>query len=179
MRSSYDCIISTSKTINDDNSFLNCRINGLEIKSPTIIILDNHLSIPLMSNVVKNNPMSNTIIFYNKLNKKKIKLLKKYGVRTYRTAINENGELNLKNILTKIKTLGLNRIFLESGLKLANNFLKENLVNDLKIFISNNKLNNNVIGNINNQIKALFKSKKYTFEKVNLLGDKLISYKIR
>ena len=29
LRSEYDCIISTSKTINEDNAQLNCRINGL------------------------------------------------------------------------------------------------------------------------------------------------------
>ena len=179
MRSQHDAIITSSKTIIKDNPLLNCRINDLEMRSPAIIILDNHLSIPVMSNVIKNNLMSNTIIFYNKFNKKKIKLLKKYGARTYRTAINENGELNLNNILMKVKTLGFNRIFLESGLKLANNFLKENLVNDLKIFMSNNKLNNNGLGNINKQIKAYLKNKKYTFEKVNLLGDKLISYQIK
>ena len=40
LRSMYDCIISTSKSINDDDSLLNCRIEGLENKSPDLIILD-------------------------------------------------------------------------------------------------------------------------------------------
>ena len=40
MRSQHDCIITSSKTINKDNPQLNCRINGLERRSPARIILD-------------------------------------------------------------------------------------------------------------------------------------------
>ena len=175
MRSQHDSIITSSLTIIKDNPILNCRINGLKMTSPTIIILDNHLKISIKSKVIKNN----TIIFYNKFNKRKIKLLKKAGVKTYKTKLNQKGDLNLENVLMKIKSLGFNRIFLESGITLASSFLKENLVNDLKIYISDNKLNNNGFGNLNKIVKVFLKKKKYNVEKVNLFGDKLISYKIK
>ncbi len=42
MRSQHDSIITSSKTIKEDNPSLNCRINGLETTSPAVIILDNH-----------------------------------------------------------------------------------------------------------------------------------------
>ena len=45
LRSNYNLIISTSKSINMDNSLLNCRINGLENKSPDILIIDRNLKI--------------------------------------------------------------------------------------------------------------------------------------
>jgi len=175
MRSQHDSIVTSSLTIKKDNPNLNCRINGLEKRSPTVIILDNHLKISMRSNVIKNN----TIIFYNRFNRKKIKLLKKVGVRAYKTTLDEKGNLNLKNVLIMIKKLGFYRVFLESGITLASNFLKENLVNDLKIYISGNKLNNNGSGNINKIFNSILKNKKYTVEKVNLFGDKLISYKIK
>tara|TARA_B100001250_G_C19769396_1_gene776362 strand:+ start:26 stop:1117 length:1092 start_codon:yes stop_codon:yes gene_type:complete len=175
MRSQHDSIITSSLTIMKDNPLLNCRINGMKMTSPTIIILDNHLKISTKSKVIKNN----TIIFYNKFNKRKIKLLKKAGVKTYKATLNDKGDLNLTNVLMKVKKLGFYRIFLESGITLASSFLKENLVNDLKIYISDNKLNNNGTGNINRLIKFFLKKKKYTIEKVNLFGDKLISYKIK
>ena len=175
MRSQHDAIITSSQTIKKDDPLLNCRINGLEKTSPSIIILDTHLKISLKSKVIKNN----TIVLYNKYNKKKIRLLKNHGVRTYKIPLDINGNLSLKYALKKIKKLGFYRIFLESGLKLASNFLEENLVNDLKIYISNNKLNYNGAGSINKFFKTFLKNKKYTMEKVNLFGDKLISYKIR
>ena len=45
IRSKYDCIISTSKTINKDNSLLNCRIDGLDNNKPDLIIIDRNLKL--------------------------------------------------------------------------------------------------------------------------------------
>ena len=59
LRSMYDCIVSTSKSINEDNSILDCRIEGLEKKSPDIIIIDRNL-----------NLKKNLIIFKKKLKEK-------------------------------------------------------------------------------------------------------------
>jgi len=179
MRSQHDVIITSSRTIKLDNPFLNCRIKGLEKRSPSIIILDNHLKIPIRSNIIKNNSNNKTIVFYNKFNKKKIESLKKNSVKTYKIELNENGDLNLEDVLLKVKKLGFYRILLESGIKLASNFIKENLVNDLKIYISKNKLNNCGDGNINKYCKSFLNKKKHIVEKINLFGDKLISYKIK
>ena len=40
IRSKFDCIISTSKSINQDNSRLNCRIEGLNEIQPDLFIID-------------------------------------------------------------------------------------------------------------------------------------------
>ena len=40
LRSQNDCIISTSKSINKDNSLLNCRIDGLNNFKPDLFIID-------------------------------------------------------------------------------------------------------------------------------------------
>ena len=40
LRNKYDCILSTSKSINHDNSLLNCRINGLNNNKPDLFIID-------------------------------------------------------------------------------------------------------------------------------------------
>ena len=45
IRSEYDSIISTSTTINKDNSLLNCRLNGLNQNKPDLIIIDLKLKI--------------------------------------------------------------------------------------------------------------------------------------
>ena len=44
-RSKYDCIISTSESINKDNSLLNCRIKGLDNFKPHLVIIDRYLKI--------------------------------------------------------------------------------------------------------------------------------------
>ena len=45
IRSEYDAIISTSKSINNDNSLLNCRLNGFNNLKPDLIILDRNLKL--------------------------------------------------------------------------------------------------------------------------------------
>ena len=40
LRSKHDCILSTSKSINQDDSLLNCRINGLNNNKPDLFIID-------------------------------------------------------------------------------------------------------------------------------------------
>ena len=53
LRYKYDCILSTSKSINYDNSLLNCRINGLDKYKPALFIVD--LNLKLRKNLLLNS----------------------------------------------------------------------------------------------------------------------------
>ena len=63
-------------------------------------------------------------------------------------------------------------------MKLTTNFLHKNFVDDLKLFISKKNLGRNGMCNIKKNLKLILKNKKGINEKVNLFGDKLITYKI-
>ena len=52
LRSRHNCILSTSKTINLDNSLLNCRIDGLDKFKPHLFIID--LNLKLKKNLLLN-----------------------------------------------------------------------------------------------------------------------------
>ena len=179
MRSNHDCILTSAKTIHDDNPRLTCRINGLEKRSPVIIILDKLLKTPINSKIVKNSKKHKTIIFFNKLNKKKIRLLKKSKIKLLKEKLNNDNNFNLRKILLKINAMGFSRVFLESGPLLAENFLRENLVDEVKLFLSSSKLKKNGENNIRSFIMTYLKTKKHIIENVNLFGDKLISYQLK
>ena len=83
--------------------------------------LKNDLGLRSWSNTKK----FKTIIFYNKTNNKKVNEFKKQGVKLYKVPLDKNGNLNLKEVLIKAKKLMFYRIFLESGLKLVNNFKRK------------------------------------------------------
>jgi len=179
MRSNHDCLITSSETIINDNPLLNCRIKGLEKNNPTKIILDAKLKVPTNSKIIKESKKKKTIIFYNKNNKKKIQILKKLNVKLIKMPINDKGYFDLKILLNKIKKLGFSRVFLESGIKLVNNFFRDNLIDDFKLFISGKNLGKKGSGSARNYLKFFLKNKKYIHESVNLFDDKLISYRIR
>ena len=65
-----DGILISVKTLIKDNSMLDCRIDGLGHLSPTKIILDKNLDIPLNSKIINKKSKKKILIFYNK---KKIK----------------------------------------------------------------------------------------------------------
>lgn len=179
MRSNHDCIMTSCETIIKDNSNLTCRINGLKNKSPSRIILDDKLKIPMNSNVLKEASNHHTVIFYNKFNKKKIKLLKKLKIGLFKISIDVDGNLDLREALIKAKELGFYRIFIESGMKLVISFLRKDLIDDLNLFISNKNLGKNGKNNIKKQLNFFLRNKVRIIEKVNLFGEKLITYKIK
>ena len=179
LRSYHDCIITSSKTIMYDNPRFTCRIEGLKDKSPSRIILDRKLKIKIKSKIIKEAKYYPTIIFYNETKKRKINLLKKFKIKFYKIPLDKDGNLNLKSSLIKAKELGFSRIFLESGIKLTTSFLAKNLIDDFIMMISNHKLGKNGGGNIKNYLNKFLRGKRKKIEKVNLFGEKLLSYKLK
>ena len=179
MRHNHDCLITSSSTVIKDNPRFTCRIQGLNEMSPSRIILDSKLKIKINSNVIKDASKYNTIIFFNKFRVRKIKLLKKLNITLFKMPLDVDGNLDLREVLIKAKKLGFSRIFVESGLKLSTSFLKKNLVNDFKLFISDEKIGKNGNSNLKNYFNTFFKNKRRNLEKINLFGEKLISYKLK
>ena len=79
----------------------------------------------------------------------------------------------------KVKSLGFSRIFLEFGLNLTTEFLSKDLVDIFQLFVSDKKLGENGNNSFKVNMKRILKNKKFTNEKVNLFGDKLISYRLK
>ena len=179
MRSTHDVILTTSKTVIADNPSYNCRIEGLDKCSPSKVIIDKDLKIPINSKIIKLGKKNKTYIFYNKSNKKKISQLKKLKIKLVKLNIDVNLNFDLKDVLSKIKSLGYSRIFIESGINLLNNFLNENLVDDLYIFKSSEKIKKFGSNNFKNSIKRFTYGKKIKIFNVNLHGDKMYLYNLK
>ena len=179
MRSYHDCIMTSSETVINDNPFLTCRISGIKDRSPSRVILDRNLRIPLNSNIIKEAFNHRTIFFYNKNNRNKIRKLKNLKIELIEIPLDINNNLDLHAALIKAKELGFYRIFLESGKKMVTSFLYKNLIDDLILFVSNKNLLSNGDNNIKKELKFFSSKKKPINEMVNLFGEKLIKYKIK
>ena len=81
LRFQNHAILTSYKTINTDNPKLNCRLNGLEKFSPTVVVIDKNLKIKMNSYVIKNSKKNNLIIFHCSKDTSKIKSLKNFGVK--------------------------------------------------------------------------------------------------
>ena len=171
LRFQNNAILTSYKTINSDNPKLNCRLNGLEKYSPTVIVIDKSLKIKINSFVIKNSNKNKLIIFHSSKNIHKIKLLKKKGVMLIYQKVEKNMSFNLKSLTKKVYSLGFHRILVEAGRELMTNFLNENLLNEFYFFQSDKIISNRDKINISSLIKMINKS-YINKKKINTYLDK-------
>ena len=175
LRSKYDCLLTTSKTINVDDPLLNCRIEGAEKKSPVLIILDRYLKIKKNIKIFNYNKRK-IYIFTTVNNTSKENFLNRKGIKVIKFFKNNKKEFDLKKIFYTIKKFGYNRVFVETGSTFLSQLLKFNLINNLYLFKSSKKLFSK--GQNNSSLLHVKKVKTSMHNKVqvNLDGDSL--YKV-
>ena len=175
IRSKYDCIISTSASINKDNSLLNCRIKGLNNFKPDLVIIDRKLRLKKNLALYSLAKKRKTYLLTTSNNSKQTSFLKKRNIKIIKlnSLLTKDDFLNL---FRKLFQLGKRRILIESGLIFLNQLLKMNFINNLYIFKSNTKLRSN---GFNNSKKNLIKNLKILKQvNVNLNNDKLLKARI-
>jgi len=176
IRSKYDCIISTSTSINSDNSLLNCRIKGLNNLKPDLVIIDRKLKLKKKLSLFALAKKRKTFLFTTSNNSKKITFFRKKNIKV----IKLNSLSTRKNFLFFLKELfrlGKRRILIEAGLTFLNVLSKMRLINNVYMFKSDVKLGSS---GFNNSKKNFIKSlKNFKQINVNLNTDKLFKAKVR
>ncbi len=174
IRSQYDGILSTSKSINKDNALLNCRILGLNNTKPDLIIVDVKLKIKLNLKIFNKRNKRKIIIITSIKKGKKISLLRKRGVK-FLLISEKNYPMDLSNLFKQLNNLGYCRILVESGLVFLNELLKKNIISNLYLFKSSTNLGK--YGKNNASCKLVKRLKLSNKINVNLGNDNL--YKLR
>ena len=177
IRSKYDCLLTTSKTINDDNPLMNCRIEGLEKKTPSLFIIDRFFNIKKNSKIFKVKGRKIFIIIATS-NSFKEAFLKKKGVKIIKIFQKKNINYNINNMFYRIKKLGYNRILIESGVTFLNYILRTNLIKNFYIFKSSKNLKTNGRNNFSFLLNKNGKIPKKNKIKVNLEDDSLYKVKL-
>jgi diaminohydroxyphosphoribosylaminopyrimidine deaminase / 5-amino-6-(5-phosphoribosylamino)uracil reductase len=169
IRSKYNGIISTSKTINSDNALLNCRIEGLNYYKPDLFIID--LNLKLKKNLLLNKFLKKrkTFLITYKKNFKKALLFKKKGYKVILIkSLVDKHDFHL--LFKKLYKMGYARVLIETGLTFLNSLIKNKLINELFIFKSSKRLSKK--GKNNTTLKYL-KNISSRLISINLNDDKL------
>ena len=134
IRFQSQAILTTSKTVINDNPRFTVRIKNKIIKYSSVIIIDKSLKIPLNCNILKNIPKRRIIIFTSISGKKFIKL-KSLGCEMFLTKkLISSGEFNLSLIMKKILSLNINNILVESGGIFFSKLLLRKLIDEIHVF---------------------------------------------
>ena len=161
--------MSTSKSINYDNSLLNCRIDGLDNNKPDLFIID--LNLKLKKKLSLNNLLNKrkTFLITLKKNRKKIFNYKKLGYKFILIKSLENKE-DFNKLCKSIYRIGYANILVESGLTFLNYLIKNKILNELYVFKTNYNLGKN---GKNNDTTIFLRKSFYKQITINLNGDKL------
>jgi diaminohydroxyphosphoribosylaminopyrimidine deaminase/5-amino-6-(5-phosphoribosylamino)uracil reductase len=92
LRAQHDAIMVGSNTILIDDPMLNCRLHGMQDRSPVRVILDRRLRVSENSKIVQTAKEYRTIIFTEKSNLKSAKKLEKAGVEIMGIESADNAE---------------------------------------------------------------------------------------
>ena len=177
IRSRYDCILSTYKSVNKDNSKLDCRIKGLEHLSPARVIIDRNHKLKKKLDLFKSSKKIKTYVVIGKKNTFKENFLKKKNIKIIKM-YNNNKYLPYEKILLKLKRMGFTRILCESGFKTTNSLIKKKLIYNLYVFNSSYQLGRYGYNSYKYLLNKL-KFKKKEKININLFGDELHKFKIK
>ncbi len=132
-RKKSDAILTGINSIVLDNPNLNCRLNN-EIISKPIYILDSHAKLPLDFKIWTTGK-SITVFYSDSAEKSAVEKLTQQGARCILVPKNKFG-LDLAIILKQIGADGFQTLLIEAGAICFNSFLKQNLLNQVLIYIS-------------------------------------------
>ena len=178
LRYKNDALMVSYKTLNKDNSKLNCRVKGFDTYSPKRVILDNKLQTKINSYLLKTANKDNTIIFYNQANKSKVLDFKKKNIQLIRSKVNEQGKFDVKTILKKLYKYNCRNLLIEGGDSLTSHLLKNKIFNKFYLYKSPKNLSKKTEYLKFNSLDVLKKNYKNKLNLNLFLGkDKITLYK--
>ena len=163
LRSQNDAIMTSSSTILNDNPRMNCRLNGLERRSPTKIVLDRYLKVS-PNYKIYDQSIKNDIFLYSVLQMKHHLNENKF-VKKIKVDKKLNNEDFFNFIFKDLASKGINNLLIETGSIINTLLLSLNLVDELVIFRSGNIIGNDGLPFVN----------KLNFQEINQLTNYKIS----
>ncbi|MEE9375925.1 MAG: bifunctional diaminohydroxyphosphoribosylaminopyrimidine deaminase/5-amino-6-(5-phosphoribosylamino)uracil reductase RibD [Rhizobiaceae bacterium] len=142
MRAEYDAILVGRGTIDSDDPLLNCRLLGLEKRSPHRFVLDTNASLSPNSQLAQTAhkiPIS-LITIKPSLGEALVQL----GVRHFASQLHEN-RLAVPEILEDMASAGISSLMVEGGAETARCFLKANSIDEIALFTGTSTLGKGAI----------------------------------
>lgn len=171
-RKNADAILTTIETIIQDDPKLNARFLNKTI-AKDIYILDTHARLPLIANLFLT---AKTITLFHAIHVdfNLINALQNKGVRCISMDEDDSG-LNLKKCMEKIGEDGVHHLWIEAGSKCFNAFLKQQLLNQIILYVSSKTLGDKALSaniDLDNLLKKA--SNRHTFgnDQVYMIEEK-------
>lgn len=175
IRKRVSAIMVGINTVIEDDPMLDCRCDNPS--NPVRVVCDSNLRIPLDCDLIKTAKDIPVIIATVSDDKEKTDILKSYGVEVIKT---NGSRVNIKELMEELGKRKIDSVLIEGGATLHWSVLKENLVNELHLYIAPKLIGGtdakSAVGG--EGISSLDDAVIFNAPKVELLGDDIhITYK--
>lgn len=138
LRHKVDAILVGVGTVISDNPRLTTRLDDKAGKDPIRIVLDSKLRTPIDANIINEDSESPTLLIttkdYDRNKYKKLNELNNLNILVL--AKDENGRIELKQLLKELYQKEITSVLVEGGGKVNHSFLKMGLIDKLYCFIA-------------------------------------------
>ena len=135
LRSIHDAILVGIGTLLKDNPRLTVRLG--RGKSPVRVIVDSKLKIPLDSKVIQEQHTAPTIIATTfRADEAKKGSLEKMGIEVMDVSEDEQGRVDLEDLLIKMGKRGISSVLVEGGSRIITSMLSKNLADKVIVAIA-------------------------------------------
>jgi diaminohydroxyphosphoribosylaminopyrimidine deaminase/5-amino-6-(5-phosphoribosylamino)uracil reductase len=175
LRSKYDAVLIGLGTVLKDNPALTVRLT--EGRNPRRVVLDTRLKLSTEHKLFSNNSDKKLVIVTSNKSRSKQRKINKIKLKGAEIvfAREDRGKLNLKNVLKELAKLKISSVLVEGGKEVFSSFIKENLFDDLLVFISPKILGNGIPAVSDIGIKSISKSLKVKFVNAEIIGDDILA----
>lgn len=135
LRATNDAILVGVGTALADDPRLDCRLAGLNARSPIRIVADSRLRLPLTSELVRSaDEVPLWIVTAPENKSERIQAFEDLGVKVIVTGGDEVGYPDMKQALAELSELGITRLLVEGGSHLQASLVKGGLVDQIYWF---------------------------------------------
>lgn len=135
LRAQFDAIMIGVGTAGADNPTLNCRLPGLENRSPVRIVVDGRRRLPLTSKLVATASKQPTwLVTLDGNDDARLRAFRGAGVEIVEVAADATGQPDLKITMTALAERGLTRVLVEGGSHLTAALLRDRLIDRIYWF---------------------------------------------